>query len=182
MDENTYVGHVANLASGEYHADKVNPSELGAMLFAAKVAANWADGIKRSLFYGSDAKLKDLSASPHVKHDPELAELTHGIIGLFTEAGELVEHLLDVLAGVKPLDRVNLIEEMGDAHWYLALLHKFTGTTASEVWDINIAKLRKRYPNKFNEEAAQPENRDLAGERELLEGFSARFNGEVQQS
>jgi hypothetical protein len=167
MNEREYVGHVANLASNQYHAELVSPHELDRMLDAAAAATAWADAIKRSLFYGADNTPKTKYAPTSVQHDPALAELVHGIIGLFGEAGELMQHLHDVMSGTEPLDLVNIVEEMGDAHWYLALLHKHVGKLPSEVWDINIAKLRKRFPNKFTEEAAL--NRDLDGEREVLE-------------
>lgn len=168
MDEQTYIGHVADLASNQFHTDLVPTAEFDWLLFAAKSATRWVDSVKKALFYGKPIQLKTDGGTPtSLKYDPELTDLVHGILGLYSEAGELMEHLHDVLTGAKPLDRVNLIEELGDAHWYLALLHKVTGTTPSQTWDINIAKLRARYPDKFTEHDA--EHRDLGAERDVLE-------------
>lgn len=169
MDEKTYVGHVADLASNQFHTELVPPADLDWMLFAAKGAGKWADAVKRALFYGAELQKTAAGAPTSLQHDPALAELIHGIIGLFTEAAELMEHLHDVLTGTAPLDHVNVVEEMGDVSWYLALLSKFTGVPLSQVRDINMAKLRKRFPEKFTEEQAALENRDLVAEREVLE-------------
>lgn len=182
MDEKTYIGHVANLASDKYHTNVVPEYELDYMLRAAKAVTQWADLVKRGLFYGTDVPLRGSPSATSVKHDPKLADLVHGVVGLFTEAGELIEHLHDVLTGKKELDRVNLIEEMGDAHWYLALLHKFNGTTPSQTWDINIAKLRQRFPDKFTQEAAQHEARDLYAEREVLKQLIKELDADIADS
>ena len=167
----TYVRHVANLASGEFHTELVPPAELDHMLYAAQAVGDWADAVKRGLFYGTPLAEPKVSGNmpTSLEYDPELAELAHGIIGLFGEAAELMAHLREVLIGVKPLDRVNLIEEIGDTHWYLALLHKYLGITSRDAWETNIAKLRVRYPNKFTGMEAQHENRDLKAERQAME-------------
>src|SRR6185437_7609160 len=125
MDEQTYIKHVSNLASDKYHTNLIPEYELDYMLRAAKAVTQWADLVKRGLFYGTEVPLRGTSSPTSVRHDPKLAELVHGVIGLFSEAGELMGHLHDVLTGKCELDRVNLICEMADAHWYLARLHKF---------------------------------------------------------
>ena len=73
----------------------------------------------------------------------------------------------DVLIGAKPLDNVNLLEELGDQTWYIALALRYLESNFGEIFDGNIAKLRKRFPDKFTEAAAI--NRDLDGERAVLE-------------
>jgi phosphoribosyl-ATP pyrophosphohydrolase len=64
-------------------------------------------------------------------------------------------------------DRVNLVEEIGDVMWYLALLADELGVSFEEIWEKNINKLRQRYPEKYSVE--QSEHRDLASERKILE-------------
>ena len=44
--------------------------------------------------------------------------LLHGCIGLAGEAGELAEALSKWLDDGQALDRINLIEELGDCGWY----------------------------------------------------------------
>ena len=68
----------------------------------------------------------------------------------------------------KPIDWTNVIEEAGDLLWYLAVLARATNTPLEEIGRINIAKLQKRYPDKFTTEHAI--HRDLDGERKVLEG------------
>lgn len=94
--------------------------------------------------------------------------LLHASIGINTENGEFQDHLKKVLFYGKPLDKVHLIEELGDLMWYIAIAIDELGSSFEEVWEKNIKKLEKRYAGKFSETRA--ENRDLAGEREVLEG------------
>lgn len=101
----------------------------------------------------------------------DIPRLIHGAVGLATESGELLDALKKFVFYGKPLDRTNLIEEMGDAFWYIAILCDVLGTTFEEVQQININKLRARYPNKFVEYDAL--NRDLENERRILEAQAA---------
>ena len=92
--------------------------------------------------------------------------IVHGIIGIVTEAGELLDALKRHLFYGQPLDFVNLKEELGDSSWYHSLILDAIGSSWEEVWMMNIDKLRMRYPEKFTEVAAK--ERDLAKERQSL--------------
>ena len=91
----------------------------------------------------------------------------HGAIGCCTEAGELLDAVKKAMFYGKPLDSVNLKEEIGDLFWYIALICDELGVSFEEIFQMNIAKLAKRYPEKFTCEDAL--NRDLEEEREVLE-------------
>lgn len=93
--------------------------------------------------------------------------ILHAILGVSSEAGELVDAMKKHMIYGKPLDLVNLSEEVGDVMWYLALLCKHCGVSFEQVWAANIAKLAKRYPEKFSEDAAL--NRDIGAERQILD-------------
>ena len=166
MDAIEYLRDSARTASGEFHAEIVNPAEVDFMLQAVIAAGGWADRLKRALFYG-----KKLGPSrwgtTSVSLKPELADLVHAMFGCVTESAEIAEHVRAVLTGAKPLDGVNLKEEFGDTLWYVALGLRFLQTDFGETFATNIAKLRKRFPDKFTEQAAI--DRDLAGERAVLE-------------
>jgi len=95
-------------------------------------------------------------------------EMLHGAIGLATEAGELLDVLKRAVYYGQPIDRTNLIEELGDLEWYMAVLRDALGVTQEEVQERNIAKLRARYPERFTNVHAL--KRDLAKERAVLEG------------
>lgn len=157
-------------------------------------------------------------------------DVIHAIIGLSTEAGELLEAVEKAYDEAAPLDVVNVREEMGDLLWYIAIycnavaepprlrgghiedkpfaaetvvkiaiatanlldmlkkhlfyVKAFDWNTAnglvSHIYrlisyyvdipaacEVNIAKLRKRFPDRFTTENAN--TRDLAAERKILE-------------
>lgn len=94
--------------------------------------------------------------------------LLHAGMGMATEAGEFIDALKKHLFYGKPLDRVNLAEEVGDLLWYCALALDELGVDFDSVLETNIKKLSARYPEKFTEHHA--ENRNLEVERNILEG------------
>ena len=100
--------------------------------------------------------------------NPENIRLLHAGMGMVTEAGEFIDMLKKHLFYGKPLDKVNLAEEVGDSEWYCGLAIDILKTTFDEVLTTNIKKLQARYPEKFTEHHA--ENRDLKTERKILEG------------
>ena len=92
----------------------------------------------------------------------------HGILGMATESGELMNVLAENMRTNKTVDTINVFEEMHDTSWYMAIIHDALGLDWSEGLARNIAKLKARYPEKFTEECAN--NRDLETERAILEG------------
>lgn len=101
---------------------------------------------------------------PNVRDD--MMRLVHAAIGMCTEAGELQDALKKHLFYGRQFDRVNAIEEVGDLLWYAALACKALGTTLEAVMERNIAKLKARYPAKFEDVI----ERDHEAERAALEG------------
>lgn len=95
-----------------------------------------------------------------------LIRLRHAADGLTTETGELVDSLKKWCFYGKNLDHDNLIEELGDILWYVALACNALNATMERVMEKNIAKLRARYPDKFTSENAI--NRDLEAEKKAL--------------
>jgi len=51
--------------------------------------------------------------------------------------------------------------------WNLRIILEINQWTLEEVMELNIAKLRKRYPEQFRDDLAA--NRDLKAERDVLE-------------
>jgi len=121
--------------------------------------------------YIEEAKVTDVQNYGAVQErcvDHKTLKILHGAIGLSTESGEILDCIKKHLFYGKPLDLVNLKEELGDIFWYCALLAGELGITFDEVQDVNIQKLRARFPNKFNEYDAT--HRDIEKERYILEG------------
>ena len=102
-----------------------------------------------------------------ILQDESTIDLMHACLGIATEAGELIDPIKKAVFYGKALDKVNLMEEVGDILWYCAIILKYTGHTFEDAMERNIAKLQKRYPDKFTEEDAV--NRDLVSERKELE-------------
>jgi len=90
----------------------------------------------------------------------------HGVIGIATEAGEMVQGLLASLKSGK-IDRTNIKEELGDILWFFAIICDVFGFSIEKIMESNNAKLRQRYPEKFTVECTT--NRDVDAEREVLE-------------
>jgi NTP pyrophosphatase (non-canonical NTP hydrolase) len=94
-------------------------------------------------------------------------DLLHGAIGCGTESGELLDAVKKYAMYGQPIDRVNIIEEVGDMMWYLNLALRSVGSTFAEAKELNIAKLEARYAGKFSELKATIRNLDA--ERATLE-------------
>lgn len=94
--------------------------------------------------------------------------LLHAAMGISTESGELMDAFKRKIFYGKDLDVVNVKEEIGDLMWYVAILLRELDLDFEELLQINIDKLKARYPEKFTEENAL--NRDLDKERQILEG------------
>jgi NTP pyrophosphatase (non-canonical NTP hydrolase) len=92
----------------------------------------------------------------------------HMILGMQTEVAELADAFKKHLAYGKPVDWVNVEEELGDLMWYIANFCNINDIDLEQVMQINIDKLRARYPEKFTQENAL--NRNLEAERKILEG------------
>jgi NTP pyrophosphatase (non-canonical NTP hydrolase) len=96
------------------------------------------------------------------------ARLIHAQLGKLTEIGEFADELKRHIFYGKELDKTNLKEEIGDGFWYDALALDDLGEEELYIiLEMVIAKLKKRFPEKFTEELAL--NRDLEAERETLE-------------
>lgn len=94
--------------------------------------------------------------------------LLHAVMGLSTEANELLDAVKKYIFYGKEIDKVNLIEEAGDIFWYMAALCKeFLNIDFKEVQFKNIEKLRARYGETWHRDGAI--NRDLEKERSILE-------------
>lgn len=145
------------------------------------------DGFKKFLFYGktndslveSSKKLHDMayhvnplrveianSQARQISQDMVLINLLHGIIGVATELGEIMEEFFKN-PELSKIDRINMKEEVGDIFWYLNLISRSCGFSFDEAMFSNIRKLETRYGDQFSEEKAIYRNSEI--EREALE-------------
>jgi hypothetical protein len=188
-----YQTECQSTKSNEFFGDRVTKLFFKNAILEAVEALTRLDAIKKSMFYGKastrypvnggfegeeDGKGNAVETCASVNvilEDSEQGELAgnkgvdviHGILGKATEASELLEALYTAAYNGQPLDRVNLIEEVGDGFWYDGITLEAVGSNFHDAAARNNAKLKKRFPNKFTTENAV--TRDLTGEREMLE-------------
>jgi NTP pyrophosphatase (non-canonical NTP hydrolase) len=197
MDSKTYVQNAIRTES-RIDTAKVNDRfAFQAVVQAFVASSQLLDLYKKHIFYGkpineekwlsitnalteADTELRRGKYLPLTRSFQDVihvdTRVLHAIIGIATEAGELMEAIQAKLEVQQNLDTVNLAEEVGDLNWYEALLIDALDADWDEVRERNIAKLRARYPDKFDADKAI--NRDLKKEREILEGGDARMKAE----
>lgn len=84
------------------------------------------------------------------------ADLWHAATGVSGEAGELLDAVKKHVIYKKPLDRENMVEELGDLEFYMEQVRQNLGITREETISANIAKLSIRYAGlKYSNDAAQ---------------------------
>jgi NTP pyrophosphatase (non-canonical NTP hydrolase) len=75
-------------------------------------------------------------------------------LGLAGEAGEVADQLKKTLGHGHPFNPERLMLELGDALWYIADLASCLNVSLETIAQMNIDKLRKRYPIGFSTEAS----------------------------
>lgn len=87
---------------------------------------------------------------------PWSAHLLHMAVGASGEAGELLDAIKKVAIYARPVDRANVVEELGDLEFYLRGLREALGISREETLAANIAKLSVRYAEgRYSNSAAQ---------------------------
>ena len=78
--------------------------------------------------------------------------LINGVMGLCGESGEAIDIVKKFLAQGHELDKEHLAKELGDIAWYLAETATAIEFNLEDIFQMNIDKLKKRYPQGFNVE------------------------------
>jgi len=73
-------------------------------------------------------------------------------LGLCGESGEFADHVKKHIAQGHYLDREKLKLELGDILWYIAVAADALNEPLSNIVEMNVQKLRKRYPDGFSTE------------------------------
>jgi len=97
-------------------------------------------------------------------------DLLHAAMGMDTESGEFMDAMKKAIFYGKPVDRVNLVEELGDLMWYVALAAATLEVDLAEVMQKNVDKLKARYGGNLDFTETRALGRDLDRERKILEG------------
>jgi NTP pyrophosphatase (non-canonical NTP hydrolase) len=80
------------------------------------------------------------------KHDTDDMEMMHAALGITGEAGEIADAVKKAVIYEKPIDRTNIVEELGDLRFYMQALMSKLSISEDEVLQSNANKLSKRYP------------------------------------
>ena len=90
--------------------------------------------------------------------NPELNKrdvLINSVMGLCGESGEAIDIVKKWMAQGHELDKVHLAKELGDIAWYLAEAATALDLPLEDIFQANIDKLKKRYPNGFEVQKSQ---------------------------
>lgn len=78
--------------------------------------------------------------------------LLNGLMGLNGEAGEAIDILKKHLFQGHELDTAHMAKELGDVAWYLAVSANAIGYDLETIMQMNVDKLKARYPDGFDAE------------------------------
>ena len=84
-----------------------------------------------------------------VGDDADIPRLLTAALGLAAESGEFTEVVKKIILQGKPYNEENVFHmkrELGDICWYLAQACMALDTTFDEVIEMNVEKLKTRYP------------------------------------
>ena len=101
-----------------------------------------------------------ISAMMESEEKFDLAELLNGCLGLSGETGEFLDMIKKWIFHRKPFDEEHAKKELGDVCWYLAEICHAFGWNLDEIMQMNVDKLKARYPEGFSEVRSnnRPEN------------------------
>lgn len=80
--------------------------------------------------------------------------MLNGCLGLAGEAGETLDMIKKWISHEKPFDEEHAKKELGDVMWYVAMMCESFGWDLDEILQMNVDKLKARYPKGFSVERA----------------------------
>lgn len=89
--------------------------------------------------------VNDLACGPR-DLSPEQFNLLHSALGFVGEAAEAADWVKKHVVYGQPLNRAELVKEMGDAEFYFAMMRRELGIEREEVLAVVQEKLAARYP------------------------------------
>lgn len=81
--------------------------------------------------------------------------IMNGALGLVGESGEVADLVKKYWMQGHSLDHDHIAKELGDICWYIAETATAIGYELETIMQMNIDKLRKRYPEGFDAERSQ---------------------------
>lgn len=87
--------------------------------------------------------------------NPEYPRILNGVLGLTGESGECADVVKKFLFHGHDLDKAHLAKELGDVAWYLAVSAEAIGYDLQTILQMNVDKLKARYPEGFDSERSR---------------------------
>lgn len=149
--------------SGEKIAEEMTPHKamwLAIQSYYVFQQATQLDKVKKYAIYNkvdSDVAGWSQLGIGHYKNlklTSDQAELLHAAIGIAGEAGELLDAVRKHVFDGQPLDRENVIEELGDLGFFIEAFFQIIGVTRVEIDAYNMAKLFERYKDGYSDQQA----------------------------
>lgn len=84
----------------------------------------------------------------------DLGGVFNACLGLSGEVGELNDMIKKWIFHEKPFDEEHAKKELGDVMWYVAMMCHSFGWDLDEIMQMNVDKLKARYPKGFSVERA----------------------------
>ena len=148
--------------SGEKIAEEMTPEKAAVLQLRISFVVHQSivlDLAKKQTIYNKHQGLYAMAEDAHrlkdFKPTPSKCELIHAAIGIAGEAGELLDAVRKHVFEGQPLDRENVIEELGDLCFYLEAAMQVIGVSRVEIDAYNMTKLSKRYEGGYSDQQAQ---------------------------
>lgn len=158
---------------GEKIAEEMTPHKVAMLnMISDQVvdSTNSLDLVKKYAIYNKQniasqtpVSLNEQRLCENFKPTPSQCELLHAAIGIAGESGELLDAVRKLFFEGQPLDRENVIEELGDLCFYLEAAMQVMNAFRYEVEQENQSKLSKRYEGGYSDQQAIT-RADKAGE------------------
>ncbi len=124
---------------------------------------------------------RTLIAVPDAEYTGDEIMMVWNAIGLAGEAGEVADHIKKGVFHRHGIDKDKLVKELGDNLWYIAALCTKLGVTLENVMQLNIDKLRKRYPDGYSS-LASLERVDIANQADKERAFADSLQRMLEKS
>lgn len=97
-------------------------------------------------------RLLDMVDYSCFEYNSDLGGVLNGCLGLAGESGEALDMVKKWIFHEKELDIEHFKKELGDVLWYVAMICDSFGFDMDEIMEMNIEKLKARYPKGFSVE------------------------------
>lgn len=91
---------------------------------------------------------------------PDIGGVLNGCLGLAGESGEVLDLIKKWVFHENELHVEHLKKELGDVMWYVAMICESMELDIDEIFQMNINKLKARYPEGFDPDKANHRRTD----------------------